>query len=378
MHNILTYYTQPSALNQQNVVSLSTNRLRHNYKYLSSLNPKISIAPVLKSNAYGHGLIEIATMLDDVGAPFFCINSFSEAYVLWKNRIKTPVHIMGYVDPKNLEQEIFPFSYTTYNYEQLEAINKYQPGADVHIFVDTGMHREGFRIDKLPTLLNALQKFPNLKIVGLMSHFASGDRPESEQTRMQLNNFHKAKETLLAAGIKLTWEHIAASTGLLSFAEKKNISIGNLARVGKALYGIDPRGLNKNLKPILKLTSKIVQIKTLKPDDRVGYDGTFRVFKPLTIGVLPIGYYDGVDRRLSNKGHMIVTGIPCPIVGRVSMNITTIDITGVKQPKVGQEVTVISDNPSDPNSVENIAKICDTIPYDVVVHLAPTLARRIV
>lgn len=211
-----------------------------------------------------------------------------------------------------------------------------------------------------------------------MSHFASGDQPEGEQTRMQLNNFHKAKEILLASGIKLTWEHIAASTGLLSFAEKKDIPIGNLARIGKALYGIDPRGPNKNLKPILKLTSKIVQIKTLKPDDCIGYDGTFRVSKPLTIGVLPIGYYDGVDRRLSNKGHMLVTGIPYPIVGRVSMNITTIDITGVKQPKVGQEVTVISDNPSDPNSVENIAKICDTIPYDVVVHLAPTLARRIV
>ncbi len=365
----------PLALNYQNEILLSLSSLKHNYTYLSSLNPKIAIVPVLKSNAYGHGLLEIATMLDDSNTPFFCVNSFSEAYLLWKNGIKTKIHIMGYVDPENLREEPLPFSYTTYNYKQLEALNKHQPGGTIHIFVDTGMHREGFRIDKLPALIKSMKHFPRLKIDGLMSHFASGDRPESRQTQLQLKNFYTAKEILWSFGIKPTWEHIAASAGFLNFV--KSGSIGNLARVGKAIYGIDPRGPNKKLKPILKLTTEIVQVKSLNIGDRVGYDGTYKAPKPIVIGVLPIGYYDGVDRRLSNSGIMLVNGRVCPIVGRISMNITTIDISGVTNPRVGQEVTVISNKSSDANSIEAIAKQTDTIPYDIAVRLAPTIRRSI-
>lgn len=153
--------------NKQNTIEISTKSLLANYRYLSSLNSQIKIAPVLKSNAYGHGLVEIAQILDPIGAPFFCVNSFAEAYALWKKEVKTPIHIMGYVDPSDLHEETFPFSYTTYNYEQLEAINKYQPGSDIHIFVDTGMHREGFRVNKLPALLKTLQQFPHVKLVDL-------------------------------------------------------------------------------------------------------------------------------------------------------------------------------------------------------------------
>lgn len=357
-----------------NKISLSAKNILQNYLYLSALNPAVAVAPVLKSNAYGHGLIQVARILDGVGVPFFCVNSFYEAHDLYIAGIKTPVFIMGYVDPDFLKNERYPFSYTTHNYEQLRAISRYQPGAGLHIFVDTGMHREGFRIDKLPTLLKNLKALPNINIVGLMSHLAQGDKPESEQTQEQLKNFKKAFDIISRAGMNLRYQHIAASPGLLSLHED---FIGNVARTGKALYGVDPRGKNSNLKPALTLTTQVVQVKKLRQGDPVGYDAAYRAKKDVTVAVLPIGYYDGVDRRLSDKGYMSLDGIPCPIVGRVSMNITTIDVSSVKNPRVGQKVTVISDDAADRNSIENIAKDCGTIPYDIVVHLAPTLSRSV-
>ncbi len=376
MHNTLTYYADALQSFDPNRILLSRKNILHNYQYLQSLNPQVQISPVLKSNAYGHGLIEIASILDSVHAPFFCVNSFSEAYTLYKHGIHTPVHIMGYVDPEQIKHERLPFSYTTYNYHQLEAIDTYQPGCSVHIFVDTGMHREGFRLPLLPTLLKGLKQFPHIHITGLMSHFAQGENPTNSQTIMQLHYFQEAKAILYAHGIYPQYEHIAASAGYLNFAE--NTKIGNIARVGKALYGVDPRGKSKALKPVLSLQTKIVQIKMLKKGDPIGYNATFVAKKNITIAVLPIGYADGLDRRLSNNGSMLVGASICPIVGRVSMNITTIDISQLPNARVGQNVTVISSEQEDKNCIENIAVQCKTIPYDTSAGLSSLIHREVV
>lgn len=360
-----------------NKIFLSEKNLLHNFSYLSSLNKNIHVVPVLKSNAYGYGLLEVAKILDSADAQFFCVNSFYEAYELYQNNIKTPILVMGYVDPEDLQSGKYPFSYAAYNYSQLQAINEFQRGAKVHIFVDTGMHREGFRLEKLPLLLENLKPYKNVRIDGVMSHFASADDPESQLTQEQIAKFGKSRKIIREHGVRPTWEHIAASAGFLRYAAQKGIDIGNLSRVGKAMYGIDPRGRDKNLRPILKLTSKIVQVKTLKKGDAIGYNETYKAQKDTTIAVLPIGYYDGVDRRLSNRGFMLVDNVRCPIVGRVSMNLTTIDVSKIKNPRVGQEVVVFSSNQKDPNSIENIARLCSTIPYDIAVRLPQALQRVI-
>ncbi|MCL4366020.1 hypothetical protein M1437_02220, partial [Patescibacteria group bacterium] len=152
----------------------------------------------------------------------------------------------------------------------------------------------------------------------------------------------------------------------------------NLARAGLALYGYSSTTFDTNLKPALTLTTKIIQIKKVAKGEKIGYDGTYMVKKDTIIGVLPVGYYDGVDRRLSNKGIFLVDSLPCPILGRVSMNINIIDLSNVKNPKVGQEVKVYSNSPKDKNSIVNCAKICNTIPYDLLVNLAETTRRVIV
>lgn len=360
-----------------NRIEISKENLLHNYRYLSSLSRKIKVAPVLKSNGYGHGILEVAQILGSCKPPFFCVDSLYEAYELLKVNVATPILIMGYTDPQNFKVRKLPFLYAVYDTQILEVLNKYQPGCGVHLFVDTGMHREGISLDDLPAFLKHLKQLPNLKIEGLMSHLASANDRKNPLNRLQVRNFKRAWGICRKHEIRPKWIHISNSDGLLNIPGMSTypiLGMGNLARIGLALYGIshDP-----NLKPVLTLKSKIIQIKKLKKGDRVGYGGTFTAKKEMLLGVLPIGYYDGLDRRLSNKGSVTIDGMTCPIIGRVSMNITTVDLSIVHDPHVGQEVFVYSNNRKDPNSIEKVAKLCKTIPYDILVHLAASTKRVI-
>ncbi|MBI3486375.1 alanine racemase [Candidatus Daviesbacteria bacterium] len=361
-----------------NKIEISRSKLISNYKYLSTLKPNFAVAPVLKSNAYGHGLNLVAKILDELNPPFFCVDSLYEAYLLKKAGINREILIMGHIDPESLKIKKMPFQFAVFNLETLKILNEFQKGSKIHIFVDTGMHREGINLEELPEFLKQLKKYPNLRIEGLMSHLASTESVKDKLFLEQLENFKKAKEILKDFNIQPKWFHLAATGALTDKNIFNLVSLHtNLARGGKALYGYTPHP-NSKLQPILKLTTKLAQIKILNKGDRVGYDGSFEVSKKTIAGVLPIGYHDGVDRRLSNIGFVKVKEKFSQIIGRVSMNVTTIDLTKVKNPKVGDEVIIYSDNPSDLNSIENAAKICGTISYELLVHLIPSTKRIIV
>ena len=359
-----------------NRITISKNDLISSYKYLSHLNKNIKIAPVLKSNAYGHGINTVAKILDELNPPFFCVDSLFEAYELFKEKIKSDILIMGYVRPENLRIKILPFSYAIYDLDLAEAINEYQPGAKIHIKVDTGMHRLGVPVKDLRDFVKKLKRFKYLNIEGLMSHLA--DPLNANTTGKQLTSFEDASAILDSEGFELKYKHIAASGGLLKIDKSRLSKISNLSRAGIALYGLSPLGKNPQLKPALQFSSIIGQIKKLTKGDKVGYSGTFTSSKNMLLGILPAGYFDGVDRRLSNKGIVLVDGKQCPIIGRVSMNITTIDLTNVKNPKVGQEAIVYSSERKNLNSVENTAKLCETIPHEILIHLKSTIRREII
>lgn len=348
-----------------NKIEISKKALLNNYHYLSQLDDEIKIAPVLKSNAYGHGLSLIGKILDDVDAPFLCVDSLYEAYELFKKKIKTPILIMGYISPGNVKVKQLPFSFAVYNKDFLKTLARYQKKTKVHLFVETGLHREGIMLSELPEFLKFIKKFNNIEVEGLMSHLGAGENILA--TRKQIELFEKAKQLVRSAGFRPKWFHIAASSALLHHADYKNL--GNLARCGVALYGLDPEGKDNSLQPVLKLKATLTQIKKIKKGEKVGYDFTYTAKKDITIGVLSIGYFDGVDRRLSNKGAVLLKDTLCPLVGRVSMNITTIDISRVKNPKVGDQVVIYSDNANDKNSFANAAKITNTISRDLLVGL---------
>lgn len=357
-----------------NRVEISRNALLHNYSYLSSISHKLAIVPVLKSNAYGHGVVKVAKIFDQFNPPFFCVNSYEEALELHRGKIKTPILIMGYCNPQFVLKNS-QLSFAVYDKEQLGLFQKYYPSAKLHIFADTGMHREGMQIEDFQEIVILSKKY-HMNVEGLMSHFACGDKPNCRITKLQIENFQLIREILNRSGMKPRWFHIAASSAFLRQSGYKDL--GNMARVGLALYGFDPGGLQTKLRPILKLTSTLVQIKRIKKCELIGYDGTFRAQRNMTIGILPLGYNDGLDRRLSNKGFVTIDKIPCQIVGRVSMNITIVDISKIKNPFVSQEVIVYSDNPNDLNSIENAAKLCKTIPYDLLVSFSSEISREIV
>lgn len=182
---------------------------------------------------------------------------------------------------------------------------------------------------------------------------------------------------VLDFGFRPTWFHTAASSGILYNREYKK-DIGNLARCGISLYGIDPWKKETHLQQVLIFKTILNQIKTLKKGEKVGYDFTFTAKKNMTIGIVPAGYYDGVDRRLSNKGFVTIKNTYCPIIGRVSMNVTTIDVSNVEKLKIGDEVIIFSDKIENKNSIMHAATLADTIPYDLVVRLAASTKRIVV
>lgn len=332
------------------------------------------IAPVLKSNAYGHGLTLIASLVDQLNAPFVCVDSLYEAYELLKVGLRTKILIMGFVHPASLKTKKLPFSFAVFTEDQIAAIARFQPQAPIHLFVDTGMHREGIPLAELKALVTYTKTKTPLAIEGVMSHFAMADKPRDPLTRKQLMAFRDAENLLRKLRASPRWSHIAASSALLNH-KRLGIGLGNLARIGLAMYGIDPRGKDSNLRPVLELTTTIAQMKIVEKGERLGYDFTFTATRKMQVAVLPIGYNDGVDRRLSNAGIIRIGQTPCPIVGNVSMNITLADVTAASNPKVGQTAIVYSQNPKHRNSIARAAAICSTIPYDLLVHLHPSIRR---
>lgn len=351
-----------------NKIYLKRKALISNYLFLQTFRSNVQISPVLKSNSYGHGLKEISQILDPLQAPFFCVDSLYEAYQLLNYDIKTPILIMGAVEHHNLTLKHLPFQYAVFDIKTARVLNQYQKGAKIHLFIDTGMHREGIKLEDLPQFISSLKKLTNLEIAGVMTHLAEPHK-QTALTKLQMKNFEQAITLLNKSGINPKWRHIGGSEALFHL-NSKHI---NLVRTGIALFGLASE--QKKLKPVLELTSKIIQIKTIKKGESIGYDATFTAPKEMKIGILPIGYFDGVDRRLSNKGLVLVNKKPCKILGLVSMNLTAIDLTNALSPK---EVVIYSACPDNPNSIYNLAKLIDTIPYEILIHLASSTRREII
>ncbi len=339
-----------------NEIRISRKTLIKNYKNLCLINKNIRVAPVLKSNAYGLGIIEAAKILEPFEPPFFCVDSIYEAYKLYKARVKTAVLIMGYVDPKNLSLKRLPFSYAVSDLNQFNSILKNQPQAKIHIFVDTGMHREGLPLDDLKRFADNIQEGQKKSIEGLMSHFAASEEPDNDKTKNQVRDFKKATEILAASGIFPRWKHIANSSGLLNSRKLHLEKVSNLGRAGIALYD-----------STVKFVTHICQVKSIKKGDAVGYNFTYTAKKDSTIAVLPVGYNDGVDRSLSNLGKIKLHGLTRSIIGRVSMNITVVDVTGIKDARVGDEVEMLFNQP-----------VGGRISYEFFVHLNPETKRVVV
>lgn len=367
-----------------NNIQISGPALHHNFVTFQNLNPHTPLAPVLKANAYGHGLVLIAKWIDThLKVPYLCVDSLFEAYELSKARIRTPILIIGYTSPDNFRTfKRLPFTFPAFDEATLSALNRYQPGAKVHLKLDTGMNRYGFLPHQIGHFIMLMKKYPRLVYEGLYSHLSQADDPAKKAfTHQQIKLFTQSIKQFTQSGITFTWRHLAATSGGVA---TQNPS-ANLIRLGLGFYGYSPfppetkqiKRWSASLRPALRLTSRITQIKEVQKGSQISYGGTFIAPHPLTLAILPIGYADGVNRRLSNRGQVTVGEWLCPIVGKVCMNITIIDITKVPTATVGEKVTIFNPHPGSPNSIGETSKLCDMIPYELLTGLNPTIKRVI-
>ena len=357
-------------------VYIHKESILHNLKTYQKTYKGVDIAPVLKSNAYGHGLKEIAQIVESQNIPFIVLNTYGEAATLRDERVTAKILIVGYVLPEHIKRNALKnTSFTITSVEQLQAIQDTTTNTNIHLKIDTGMHRQGITYEQLNESIDIIQANAMLNLEGVCSHLADADNSDQTFTIEQCELWEKIVTTLRKKHKTIQHYHIAATAGMPN--TKK--AFANTARLGIGLYGIDsaPES-NIHLKPAMEVKSIITTLKTVPAGGCVGYNCTYRTKEATTIATVPAGYFEGVDRRVSNKGFFTVKGANCPIVGRVSMNITTIAMPTTPTIHIGDEVTIISNNANDNNTITNIAQMTGTIPWEIFVHIPEHLPRIVV
>jgi alanine racemase len=354
-------------------VSISRENLLHNLHAYQERYPKHRIAPVLKSNAYGHGLTVVAALLDRENIAFFMVDSMFEARVLRRAGIRSRILVMGYVRPESvIRSSLKDTDYAITDIEQLRTLAAMARNpVRLHLKLDTGMHRQGIVPEDLEEAIAVIQMNSNLQIVGVATHLADADSAETSFTDTQLSVWQENLAQLSSSFPTIEYRHAGATKGAGASAPFNT----NLIRVGMGLYGCNTSPTSSMpLKPVLSMRSFITSIREIPAGDSVGYNATFTAAKPSRIATVPAGYYEGIDRALSNVGSLQVNGVPAPIAGRVSMNMVSLDVTDIPA-KRGDLVTLISRNPEDPNSVQSMARLAGTSPYVILAHIPTHLSR---
>lgn len=358
-------------------VFVSRSAILHNFHEFKKCSQRI--APVLKSNAYGHGLLEVAQILENEIVPFIVLDSIDEATLLRKNSYKKPLLIIGYVAwQKMIDTALDGVAYTITSKEMLfDWCQNVHMRTRIHLKIDTGMCRQGIMAAELQNCLNTLQNFPMLEVEGICTHFSDADNDDESFTNMQISMWNDCVELCNDNCPSLKYFHVSNTAGHWHLSK----IMSNVSRLGIGLYGLGGNGKIDSLvslKPAMRMETKITGTKKIIKGSRIGYSGTFVAPADLRIATLPVGYGVGLDRRLSNKGFVKIEGQYASFLGRISMNIATVDITNISSAEYGTSVVVISDSETDINSVTSLAQICNTLPHEIVTGINPLFSRIII
>lgn len=333
---------------------------------------KVQYMAVVKADAYGHGAVECAKRLEKEGIDWFGVALPEEGLQLRENHISKPILCLGsfWDGQENLLLEN-DLTAVIYNLDLAESLNFAAKSkgliAKIHIKIDTGMGRIGVRFDEIENFAASLFKFKNLEVEGIMTHFAvADDLSQNEFTNLQIKRFYDGVDIFESKGFRLKFKDLANSPGTVAH---KN-SHGNLVRLGGILYGLGDDVLPKEIelpktKPVMSLTTKISHLKTVPKGETLGYGRIFSTEKDSIIATIPIGYQDGYSRGLSNSGRIIVNNQFAPVVGRVSMDWTIIDVTDIENVKINDEVILIGSSEDKTIKTEELAEKTDTISYEI-------------
>jgi alanine racemase len=352
------------------------------------IDPGCALMVVVKANAYGHGLAEVAPLVAR-DSDWLGVDSLDEALELARLGLDRPTVILGYT-PAGRTAEVVKrgFRQVVFRLDMAEGLSKAarkaKRNAAVHIKVETGTHRLGIPVSELGDFLGEIRRMPALEVEGVYTHFANiEDTLDPSFAQRQLQRFREALEIVKRAGIEPPVVHAAATAGVLLYPETHF----GMVRVGIGAYGVWPsretrvaareRGREISLQPVLSWKTRVAQVKDVAAGEFIGYGLTYEARRPMQVAVVPIGYYDGLDRKLSNSGRALIRGEAAPIVGRVAMNMVVLDVTATGA-SVDDEVVLIGRQEGAEIRVEELADKTGTIPYETLARIHPGLPRVVV
>ncbi|MCK4619550.1 MAG: alanine racemase [Desulfobacterales bacterium] len=349
--------------------------IAHNIRELRSItNPKARFMAVVKANAYGHDIIEVARRSLENGAEALGVANIEEGIQLRKAGIDAPVLIFGYTSPIHVKKLIeLDLTQTVYSYETSEKLSQaataYGKKIKVHIKVDTGMGRLGLLRgikDNSLSEVESISRLPMLELEGIYTHFATADKSDRSYAGKQFEIFMDFLNQLRIAGLEIAVTHAANSAAIINMPETHL----DMVRAGISIYGLyTSEEVDRsiiNLKPAMALKTKIIHLKKVPAGFKVSYGTTYETEKPTTIATVSIGYADGLNRLLSSKGRMLVCGQSAPIVGRICMDMTMLDVGEIPEIVMEQEVVVFGKQGNSSITVDEIASTINTINYEVV------------
>ena len=362
--------------------NIDLDAAEHNYSIVRKrLTSKTKLCCVVKANGYGHGAVQLSKLYEKLGADYLAVSNIEEAIQLRNAKIKLPILILGYTDPRcasQLAEQKITQCVFSYEYGKALSENAVEQGAEVviHIKIDSGMGRIGFQcVESELEQASEVCSLPGLRAEGIFTHFASADEGEEgkEYTLGQFNRFMYSISYLKAKGITFDIRHCANSAGIFDYPEMHL----DMVRAGVVLYGLQPSSALHNpgeLKPVLTLKTIIDHIKTVYPGDCISYGREFMADHEMKVATIPIGYADGLWRSNFNN-HMVVEveNKFAPIVGRVCMDQCMIDVTDIPEAVVNSKVTVYGMDGL--TSVDRIAKANGTINYEIVCALGERVPR---
>lgn len=354
----------------------------HNISEIKKLvGPDTKIMPVIKADGYGHGAVPVAKALNKIGVDGFAVAIIEEGIALRKQGITKPILILGYTSEYQYASLIqHEIEQTVFSYEMAEAISKFavtmKKEARIHIKVDTGMNRIGFKpTEESVGQVQRIQKLPNIKIQGIFTHFACADEEDKTSARYQKELFDQFVSKIEEKGIEIPVKHVSNSAAIMDLRECRM----DMVRSGIITYGLYPsEEVDKSaidLKPALSLISHVIHVKEVGPGEGVSYGSTFVTDRKTRIATIPVGYADGYPRALSSRGRVIIRGQYAPIIGRICMDQFMVDVTDIEGVSVMDRVTLVGTEGDKNISVEEAADLAGSFNYEFVCGIGKRVPR---
>ena len=345
----------------------------------TKVGPDVALCPAVKANAYGHGAVPVARACMEAGAAMLAVAIPAEAFELREALPRARIIMFGGVFDEDVDELLRArIELTLSNEDQLARVaaagRKLAVRPVVHVNVDTGMGRIGVHRDGSVALITKTSADAGVELGSVYSHFPASDEADRSFARRQIDALERILADARAAGAAIPCAHLANSGAILDLPD----SYLDMVRPGMMIYGCYPSPESSHSVPVtpaMKLVSRLALVRDIPKGWTVSYGRTYTASRDIRMGVVPAGYADGLSRKLSNAGKMIVLGRAVPVIGRVCMDLTMLDLTEIREAQVGDEVVIYSDRRDDPNSVESIAALIGTIPNEIVCAVSARVER---